>query len=307
VEHPFQRWVDLARPRAQLWRTVLGVAMVVAVWIAWTMGLFVGSLALGVTTPALVNAALGAGLEPASYPGILITLAILLGTLAGLGLGVWSVAGLWHRRRVQTVLGHGQRFDWGQFLIGAGLASGYLGISMIAALMSGATPARSSLPFETWFLALMPMAVVIFIQSASEEIFFRGYLIQQLAARVRNPVVWGFLPAIAFGLAHASYGSTDLQFGIYYVLAATLLGLVMTATVWRTGGLAVAVGFHAVNNIGALLVVGAGVGAPVSLFVMDIDKQMQSAPVDLLVLGMLLAFVLSPFAPLPQGQPLRRK
>jgi membrane protease YdiL (CAAX protease family) len=98
-----------------------------------------------------------------------------------------------------------------------------------------------------------------------------------------------------------------MQFGVYYVVAATMLGLVMTATVWRTGGLSAAMGFHFVNNIGALLVVSvAGASPPVSLFLLSLPDALGSAPTDLLMLGLLLAFVLSPFAPLPKGQPLRR-
>jgi hypothetical protein len=67
-------------------------------------------------------------------------------------------------------------------------------------------------------------------------------------------------------------------------------------------------GFHLMNNIGAMLLVGiAGVTPPIALFVMDFGTIMGSASTDVLVLGLLLAFVLSPFAPLPRGQPLRRK
>ena len=141
-----------------------------------------------------------------------------------------------------------------------------------------------------------------------EELFFRGYLTQQLAARIPHPLVWGLLPSLAFGLAHTANGGGDTQFAIYYVAVATLLGLVMTALVWRTGGLAAAMGFHLMNNIGAMLMIGiAGVTPPISLFVMDYSTMIGSASTDVLVLGLLLAFVLSPFAPLPKGQPLRRK
>jgi hypothetical protein len=87
-----------------------------------------------------------------------------------------------------------------------------------------------------------------------------------------------------------------------------MLGLVMMAMVWRTGSLSAAMGFHVANNIGAVLVVGVGgVGAPVSLFMWAPDQAMATASVDLLAMGLLLAFVLSPWAPLPKGQALRRK
>ncbi len=38
MEHPFQRWIDAARPRTQLWRTALGAVIIVVVWMVWTTG-----------------------------------------------------------------------------------------------------------------------------------------------------------------------------------------------------------------------------------------------------------------------------
>jgi membrane protease YdiL (CAAX protease family) len=43
--------------------------------------------------------------------------------------------------------------------------------------------------------------LVVFFQAASEELVFRGYLPQQLAARGDSPLVWGFLPSFVFRLA----------------------------------------------------------------------------------------------------------
>jgi membrane protease YdiL (CAAX protease family) len=233
---------------------------------------------------------------------------VVLATFWGLWIGVWLAARVLNKRGPSTVVSHDGRVRMDQFLVGMGLAAGYLVLSLGATWFSGAPPERSALPTETWLLALAPMAVLILFQTAGEELFFRGYLTQQLAARVPHPMVWGFLPSLAFGLAHTANGGGDAQFAIYYVAVATLLGLVMTALVWRTGGLAAAMGFHLMNNIGAMLVVSiAGVTPPITLFVMDFSTMMASASADMLVLGALLAFVLSPLAPLPKGQPLRRK
>ena len=33
MSHPFQRWVDAARPRVGLWRTLAGTALVIVVWV----------------------------------------------------------------------------------------------------------------------------------------------------------------------------------------------------------------------------------------------------------------------------------
>jgi membrane protease YdiL (CAAX protease family) len=92
------------------------------------------------------------------------------------------------------------------------------------------------------------------------------------------------------------------------VAIATIMGLVMMAMVWRTGCLAAAMGFHWVNNLGALTLSGADAGSSsLSLFVWSPDELMRGASIELLLVGLLLAFVLSPWAPLPKGQRLARR
>jgi membrane protease YdiL (CAAX protease family) len=308
VDHPFQRWVDLARPKVQLWRTAVGAVVVVAAWLTWTMVFGLIAIGSGLVAPDALGTVMGQGEARLTYLDAVVTMGVLLATFWGLWLGVWLATKFLHKRGLSTVFSHDGRVRMDQFLIGMGLAAGYLVLSLGSTWLSGAPPVRSALPLENWLIALAPLAVLIFFQTAGEELFFRGYLAQQLAARIPHPVVWGLLPSLAFGLAHTANGGGDAQFAMYYVAVATLLGLVMTALVWRTGGLAAAMGFHLMNNIGAMLVVGiAGVTPPISLYVMDFSAMMGSAPTDVLVLGLLLAFVLSPFAPLPKGQPLRRK
>jgi len=308
VEHPFQRWIDLARPRAQLWRTAVGGVLVVAAWLAWTMTFGLIAIGGGVISADALGAAMGQGEATLTYLDAVMAMGVLLATFWGLWLGVWLVANLLHKRGLSTVLAHDGRIRLDYFLVGMALAAGYLALGLGSTWLSGAPPERSSLPIEHWLVAFAPLIVLIFFQTAGEEVFFRGYLTQQLAARIPHPLVWGLLPSLAFGLAHTANGGGDAQFAVYYVAVATLLGLVMTALVWRTGGLAAAMGFHLMNNIGAMLLIGiAGVTPPISLFLIDYSTMMGSAPTDVLVLGLLLAFVLSPFAPLPRGQPLRRK
>ncbi len=307
MEHPFQRWIDAARPRTQLWRTALGAGLVVGVWLVWTMVVGLVAVRTGLISPDAMASVMGRSDRPLSYMDIVMATGVLFATFWGLWFGVWAAARLLGKRSFVSVISYDRRVRLGQFSVGMALAAGYLAAGVALSAASGMTPQRSSLPLETWLMSFAPLAILIFLQSAGEELFFRGYLTQQLAARMRHPLVWGLVPSLAFGIAHVSNGGGDLMFGAYYVVAATLLGMVMTATVWRTGGLSAAMGFHFVNNIGALLVVSvAGSAPPVSLFLISLPDALGSAPTDVLILGLLLAFVLSPFAPLPKGQPLRR-
>lgn len=307
MSHPFHRWVDAARPRVGVWRTLAGTALVIVAWVVLANVVAGVAVLSGLIRIGDLQAMVDEAPRELSHRDAAVVLGVGLATFLGLWVGVWAVLRLLHKRSFASLIGFDGRLKGRQFLVGAGLAAAYLAIGMAMSSLSGGAPQRSNLPVETWLVAFVPLVLLIALQSISEELLFRGYLVQQLAARVNTPIVWGLLPALAFGLAHVTNGRADPQFTAYYIFAAVMLGLVMTATVWRTGGISAAMGFHVVNNIGAMLVVGLGGGTPVSLFTLSYGDVMASAPTDLLALGLLLAFVLSPYAPLPKGQALRRK
>lgn len=305
-DHPFQQWVAAAAPKRELWRTLVGFILIIALWMGWTVVAGLIAVGGGLIDPRLLSGSPGsAGML--SYAEAAMFLGVMMVTFWGLWLGAWLVLKLLHRRGLASVFAHDGRVRLDQFGIGMALAAGYLGAGLIYNVAAGHAPIRTNVDMGQWAMALVPLALLVLIQSAGEEVVFRGYLPQQLAARWRNPVVWGFLPAFAFGLAHALNGGAFDTFALYYIAAATMLGLVMMAMVWRTGSLAAAMGFHFANNVGALLTVGVGgLAPPVSLWMWLPADALAGASADLLMLGMLLAFVLSPFAPLPKGQALRK-
>lgn len=106
------------------------------------------------------------------------------------------------------------------------------------------------------WIAFLPLAlVVLVIQVTTEEIYFRGYLQQQLAVRSSSPVLWMGLPSLIFGLSHYfnGFGPAD---SLLYVAWATALGLACADLTARTGTLGAAIGLHLANNAFALLIVG---------------------------------------------------
>ncbi len=106
------------------------------------------------------------------------------------------------------------------------------------------------------WVALMPLAfAAILLQVGTEELYFRGYLQQQLACLSPSPVVWMGIPSLFFGLSHYFNGIGPAD-SILYVVWATLLGLACADLTARTGTLGAAIGLHLANNAFALLLVG---------------------------------------------------
>lgn len=304
---PFDAWVEAARPRAQLWRTAVGMVVILAVWFVWTIALLFVAVATGLVEPQTFNALFGDSALEVTHLQSAILFMVVLATLGGLALGVWLALRLVHKRRLSSVYSHDAQVSRREFAFGCAIAGVYLAVSLALSAITGNAPRRSDVEFGAWLLALGPLCLVIVLQAASEELVFRGYLPQQLAARFRSPLVWALMPTLIFGFLHAGNVAGDVGYMAFYVVFATMLGLVMIATVWRTGSIATAMGIHIVNNIVALTIAGPAGDASLSLFVWSASDLQRTGPGDFGLLCLLLVFVLSPWAPFPKSQPFGRR
>jgi len=103
----------------------------------------------------------------------------------------------------------------------------------------------------------LPLTVAfIFLQTGAEELFFRGYLQQQLAARFAARWIWMWIPSAVFALLH---WSPDAGGNLPLVLMSALVfGLAAADLTERTGSLGAAMGLHLGNNFIAIAVVSLG-------------------------------------------------
>jgi membrane protease YdiL (CAAX protease family) len=169
--------------------------------------------------------------------------------------GAWMVA-IWvtlrwvHGRDFRPMLGARVVRDFRRVLValvGLNIAIAILPPwDILAETEPGLDPSR-------WLLLLPLSLLAVLIQVSAEEILFRGYLQQQLAASVRSPVVWMGLPSLLFAVAHydASMGSNAWLIVIW----AAVFAMLMADITARSGSLGPAIAIHFVNNaIGILLV-----------------------------------------------------
>lgn len=109
--------------------------------------------------------------------------------------------------------------------------------------------------FDTWVILIPFTLVALLIQVGTEEMFFRGYLQQQLACLSRSRWAWMFVPSAMFGALHFWNGNGAAD-GTLWALWAFALGMACADLTARTGNLGAAIGLHLANNAFALLVVG---------------------------------------------------
>ncbi|TPE52730.1 CPBP family intramembrane glutamic endopeptidase [Amaricoccus solimangrovi] len=262
----FEAFVAPARRRPRLWRLMLGGVLAGAVWLA--------------TVAFCLRLALARGLGPGD-PGLVIA---YLFSFAGLAGGAALAARLLGGRGPATLIGPGgfepRAFAWGALVV-AGFAT--------AGALAGALfddPLRRSLALGPWLRALPLALPALAIQTAAEELAFRGFLLQGLAARFRAPPVWLGLPALVFGALHwdpATYGPN----APLVVANAALIGLILGDVTARRGNLSLAMGMHFANNAAALLLVAApGPLSGLALWVSSTGPDQPAAFGRLLLVGL---------------------
>lgn len=240
----FEHYVASARARPQLWRLAAGLALVVAVHVALSLLLIAGMDRAG--QAPLTRAA-------SDSPAVML---LLMGSFAGLALGTLLAARLLHGRGPSSLLGPARRAGR-DFVLGLAVVGGVQAAAL--ALAAPAMDLQPQLPPTLWLVWLGPALAVILLQTGAEEVLFRGYLQQQLAARFSSALVWMLLPSLAFGMLH--YDPAQMGDNAWAVVAATgLFGLIAADLTARSGSLGLAWGLHFTNNVFAILLISAMAG-----------------------------------------------
>jgi uncharacterized protein len=238
-------FVAPARLRPEIWRLVVGLLLSVAVYFLGVAGVF-----LLVMAWSGLEGARGWMAEMAGSAGPTGTL-LLLATFVGMALGPMLAVRLFHRRSVRSLFGPLDRL-WRHFLVTAA-------ICIVAFAVSALVPSPMPTPLPNLEVALwasfLPLALVgVLIQTGAEEVLFRGYLQQQLAARFASPIMWMILPSALFAVLH--YQPELMGANAWLVVAAVFLFAVLAADLTAvTGSIGAAWGLHFVNNALAILLV----------------------------------------------------
>jgi len=95
-------------------------------------------------------------------------------------------------------------------------------------------------------LSIVSMVFIIVVQSFSEEVFFRGFLLGKIDS-VAGEKMAIFVTAILFGLAHMSYGD------IYPTIMPMIMGVLLGFVVFKTKNLYAAIVAHMAFNFASFI------------------------------------------------------
>jgi membrane protease YdiL (CAAX protease family) len=241
--HAFDAFVAPARARSSLWRLTAGLLLCVATYMVAIAAILGAAIAIAGAE------SLEAWLGDSALGDTPLSVLVLLATFVGMALGPVAAAVWLHKRPIGSLFGPG-------LVAGFGLGAAAGALVLLASLVF-------PVPFEIVrnapadvFFALLPVALLgLMVQTGAEEILFRGYFQQQLAARFDHWAIWLVVPSVAFGLLHYDPAGAGTN-AWWIVAAATVFGLVAADLTRVTGNIGAAWGLHMVNNTFAVLIVG---------------------------------------------------
>ncbi|MEM9969236.1 MAG: CPBP family intramembrane glutamic endopeptidase [Pseudomonadota bacterium] len=234
-----------ALERSELWRVVLGVVVCAISYLAFSLAYF--QIIYGLAGRNAI--ALFEGLNTTSAP---FPMLLLLFSFAPMILSVFFCLRLLHNRPFASLLGPRLVF-WRDFCRVLIALIFLLSVVVILPPWNMGEPYQQNLALRQW-LTLLPISLLgVFVQVSAEEILFRGYLQQQLAARFRAPWVWMLLPSALFAVGHYSPETTGSN-AVFIALWAGVFGLLMADLTARSGSLGPAIAIHLCNNVFAMLV-----------------------------------------------------
>lgn len=268
---PSNPFIQAAREgQNALWRYVVTVIASSALLLAASA--VVGLVAVGLLRgdPSRLPPAAGLVIALAPYP------ALILGLVIGMR---WL-----HHRGMGTLVRPGGRFRWELLLISGGL---WLAVSALGdAAMSLIFPGSYRFSFDArqyWPFALAA-ALLLPVQVAAEELWFRGYLTQGMGLAGGYWLGW-IGPGLLFGMLHG-FNPEVGAYGLLLTMPVYIgMGLLLGWVTLRTAGMEMALGLHLVNNLYATLLVGAPVSALPAPALFSVDQYHPEAALAVTAVG----------------------
>ncbi|TPM10661.1 MULTISPECIES: type II CAAX endopeptidase family protein [unclassified Mesorhizobium] len=249
----FEHYRNTANEKTTLPRLLLGTGIVVLFWAASTaVVLLGGTYAFFAWRTAQGAAAPAGGMQGflASPIGILTALA----SFAGIWIGLWIAMRWVHGEKLSALLGNSRRISRSGFVKGLVAVLVTSLVSEVLLYLMQPEIARGSIALSSWLLFLIPILALTFLQTSSEEVLFRGYLLRGLAYRFRSPFVWALLPGLLFTSLHWS-ASASAAINACVLVSIAAFALLLTLVVYATGNLGAALGAHLGNNLTGFLLI----------------------------------------------------
>lgn len=222
----------IERGRNSVARTLLGCMLIVSAWFGLGLPLYIAM----VDTP------------PGSLREFVVANLGILVMLVGLAIAVMVV----QRRPLLTLVTPRAHFDWHRAWQGFAACFVLAGISFGIEHLCYPGRFRLNLDLGQWPLFAPIVLLLTPLQAATEELVFRGYLMQSLRTLTRQPLLIVAFTSVLFMLPHL--WNPEAELGMLIMLDYLLIGAFFALVTLRDGRLELAIGAHTATNIFIALV-----------------------------------------------------
>jgi uncharacterized protein len=236
------------------WRYLLGIILILLMW------QIVGSLVTVIFAMITLN---NRGLAFSEVPRQIETffksasvesfIAINLGFIF-FALGIFLAVKLLHKRPIFSLVNAESKINFKRLLAGFGVWFLMQGILIAIALISEPQNFKFTFNPAEWFPLLFAALILTPIQTSSEELFFRGYLIQGLSCLTKNKYLLIIITSFLFMLPHLlnpEVAREPVLMAMYYFS----IGAIAAFMTIKDNRLELALGIHAANNLISFLLI----------------------------------------------------
>jgi membrane protease YdiL (CAAX protease family) len=183
-----------------------------------------------------------------------LTLFLVMISFAFAFAGIYFVLKYLHHQTLLSVTTSRKAVDWKRIFFSFFLWSFFTILSFVVVYLNAPENFVWNFKLVPFLILLVVGAILIPIQTSTEEYIFRGYLMQGFANLALNRWFPLMMTSLIFGLMHI-FNPEVAKMGyvimVYYIGTGLFLGVITL----MDEGIELALGFHAANNlIGALLV-----------------------------------------------------
>lgn len=246
-------YISAAQQGHHTWaRYLIGTILIAVAWFG------IGTLAtlIMIVGYGVVIGDLGIAFQlasPTPPPDLIVpTFLVLMVSFVPFFLGTVVVVRFLHNRPVRTLVTGKSRINWRRVGTGAGiwllLLIVTLGIDLVL------RPDMYTFQFDPgqWLPYTLLALFFIPIQAGTEELVFRGYLMQATSVFTRNPILLLLPSSLLFGALHLANPEVASNF---WLLAAyyAMFGLFTAWISLKDGTIELALGMHIANNMTAII------------------------------------------------------
>ena len=250
-----QTYLDIARQgKNNWWRYLLGIILILFFWF------IVGGIAAGIllilplASQGLSSLELTQQIEASLRKPSIQTYLIINIQFIFFCFGIFLSMKWLHQRRFLTLVGADAKIRWQRFFQGFGVW--FLIQSILFAISYALNPNDLEFAFKPvqWLILLACALILTPIQTSTEELFFRGYILQGLGLITKQPLILMIINGVLFMLPHLANPEVQRGF-LWMALYYFAFGVFCTLLTLKDNRLELAFGAHAANNLFVILFV----------------------------------------------------